>query len=192
MSFLQRACPVLHAAFSQRQPVCNYSLSLRFPPGLRQNFGYFMLQPFLQDNLAVRLDFLSPYGAMHRTGRRAGHGVELFLRRHSYCAIWSISDLPPDDRSTSAPCRRAHCQTSQESPCLPVPAPYVRRSMLPSATFFKTRDVWNSGDNTQSLPICGTDGFDWKSPRSFLRLEIKISAVGFCVVALLRTFSAFR
>jgi len=58
--------------------------------------------------------------------------------------------------------------------------------------FFKTRDVWNSGDNTQSLPICGTDGFDWKSPRSFLRLEIKISAVGFCVVALLRTFSAFR
>lgn len=37
-----------------------------------------MLQPFLQDNLAVRLDFLSPYGAMHRTGRRAGHGVEFF------------------------------------------------------------------------------------------------------------------
>ena len=65
-------------------------------------------------------------------------------------------------------------------------------SLFPAYAGVIPRDVWNSGDNTQSLPICGTDGFDWKSPRSFLRLEIKSSAVGFCVVALLRTFRAFR
>lgn len=191
MSFLQRACPVLHAAFSQRQPVCNYSLSLCFPPGLRQNFGYFMLQPFLQDNLAVRLDFLSPYGAMHRTGRRAGHGVEFF-----YDAILTA----PSGRFRI--CRRT---TDQPLHHADVPTVKLHKKALACLSqrrmsagqcfhrrFFKTRDVWNSGDNTQSLPICGTDGFDWKSPRSFLRLEIKISAVGFCVVALLRTFSAFR